>query len=65
MEATTLGRIKVNVDAVYRNGKVGYGFIVRDEIGTILLAGASLLASMVSVAHEKLMGFWHSIEEYL
>lgn len=52
--------MKINVDVAFKSGKVGFGFVLRDDRGILLQSGAGRLENISSAIHAELMGTWQS-----
>ncbi|EEF30050.1 conserved hypothetical protein, partial [Ricinus communis] len=47
---------------LYRDGTVGFSFIVRDDLGQVLLAGAKRVSMSVSVTVAEALALWWAME---
>lgn len=54
------GSFKLNVDASFGSQSSGFGFVLRDHIGLIILSGVGPLHTALSAFHAECLGLWKS-----
>lgn len=52
--------VRMNTDASFSLIVIGFGFVLRDSLGNILLAGAGPLQEACNAEHAELLGIWSS-----
>lgn len=53
------GILLLNTDAAYSSEGGGFGFILRDSAGRVLLSGVGPLHDVISVEHAEFLAMWH------
>lgn len=57
------GCLKLNTDASYSTYGAGYGFVLRDHSGNLILTRAGNLLKISSAEHDEILAAWKSLEQ--